>query len=1436
MATSTGIGDEVLDDSGFPRISVSRALETETESFAEESVDPGYGRLLACFGMDHLGSSSSSCAKLGKDNFGNWKIEIKDVLEANGILDVTDGTTKKPDGGSRPEEKKELADWIAGDAKARHIIRRTLDEVTLNHVRECKTSKEILDKITTHREPQTTDALMTALLDFMGLKWTASDDVTGFMSRLSVIQGQVTSSQSGANQLKLDDKLLIAKTLASLPGSFTPFIQSWYLTAKSDAKLEDFTKHLRKAEILIEEKTEPTAGDVYQAGFRKQDTVRKDQRRDSRKKKIPDLKKRTEFKGNCFGCGKPGHMKMNCPDRKQSGSTADAGSNGSTSGPGSSKKDGGVMNASCAFKVISDAGCILADSGASHHLTGNKSWFCSMRRLEAPHVFNAAGSCIQSTHVGSIRVDVSIDGKNWTQKTWEDVHYCEQMGQTTLLSTGVMAKKGFAFMHDDQIMSIYSKSSREPFIGGYVLPNTSNCIPYIRIRDPGMSCFKAESLDLWHRRLGHVSDNCIKLMESKGLVDGLSLDSSTRDFCEGCRLGKMTIGSHPQKLERRSCHPGERIHSDVCHVPLESITGFKYFLTFKDESSGYRIVYFLKSKEQVPPTIKSFLESVERVTGRKVISFRSDCGTEYCNQEVEGYLKSSGIQHETSAPYVKQGNGMAERENRTLQDTARAMLFNVDLSKTQRESLWSEAVGTAAYLRNRVPNRDDRDATPHEKWTGRKPDVSHLKVFGSPAYVRIPDAMRKKMDPKSWKGIFVGYDSLTEKIFRVFDPVRGKVFRVADVIIEDGGDKPFVLFPFPVNSHDHDAVDHGSTPVAETDDTLIGTSDPTLVGSPMEQDSVPVADDEELSSSEEEKSESDEDDDDSFHSLETLAPEPTPEKRPVGRPKKGDEKPKEDPGPHRMSMRTRQPVDYKKEKISMMTVALDPVSVTDALSRVDGDRWKEAMDSEMKSLIDNETWILVDRPKDQDTVSCRWIFKSKLKPDGSIGRYKGRLVARGFQQRHGIDYQETFASVVRYESIRVVLSLAAHHDMDMMQFDIKTAFLNGPLHEKVFMEQPDRYSDGSDRVCLLKKSLYGLKQAPRNWNQTFDEFVKSEGFKSSIADPGLYYRKVDKELMLLTLYVDDGLICSTSRMLLDGFIQKLTSRFETTVNDPAVYVGMQITRDREEKTIRICQSRYIRQVLQRFGQDGRSVSTPMQPGIKILDSGSEKEYDASFPYLEAVGCLMYLSSVSRPDITFAVVKMASFSRNPSMVHWNCVKRILKYLSGTQDASLTFGGEEPLVFRAVTDSDWGGDHREMKSTSGFMMLLNGSPVSWTSRLQKKTALSSLEAEYVSLAEGLKEILYFRKLLKPLGVDVSNPTSVDVDNKSVVALSFNPEFHNRSKFVTIKYFRIRQENGSRIQVNWIPTTENPADILTKALDPLKLKKMLHLIRFNLNEERR
>ena len=817
-----------------------------------------------------------------------------------------------------------------------------------------------------------------------------------------------------------------------------------------------------------------------------------------------------KFKGKCHKCGKIGHTKRDCWSKSEKSERSEPQKDSKES---KDVKSGNGLSASSAFE-LRHTGCIIADSGASVHLSGNIEWFSSLRKLRAPLVLNIAnGKTLKATHVGDIKIEKSINGKMWENRTWESVYYCEDMSGESLFSTTFMEKtKGYGFYHGKGIMKLMD--GKKTILGGRRLDN--QYVPFIRVVTPSASVRIARSIGLWHQRLGHVSDNMIRAMARNDLADGLEVIITKRDDCDSCHLGKQTISPHPT-CKRRECLPGQRFHSDVCHVGVTSWNRCRYFLTLKDEASGYRRVFFMKSKEEVSSILKQFFLEAEKETGRKVISLRTDNGTEYVNDKVKDVLRSVNVIHELSPPYVKQCNGMAERENRTLCDTARSLLFNTDLSRTDRHLLWTEAIGTAAYLRNRVPNRGNISSTPYFEWFGKKPDVSHLRVFGAKAFVRVPDSMRRKMDPKARKTIFVGYDCYTNKVYRVFNPDKKTVERVADVEITDVTDATDqVLFPVPLEEQEEEFEEQIAEELPVINEVTVTDSDDDFVDATME------------------------------------VTESSSTTRPL--------KKKEHSGVPQLvpSDRVLRNRVNKSARLAAMKVSLDPVSYEDATSRDDSAFWKQAMDDEMASLLKNQTWELKPLPKGQPVVSCRWVFKSKLQPDGTIERHKARLVARGFSQTRGIDCFETFSPVVRYESVRTVLAIVAKHDMELAQFDVKTAFLNSSLEEEIYMQQPEGYEDGSDRVCRLKKGLYGLKQAPRNWNAKFNQFVASCGLTQSESDPCVFTKGANTDdWTILCLYVDDGLVACKRKKTLDTFVSSLTSEFEVVCHEPSCYVGME---------------------------------------------------------------------------------------------------------------------------------------------------------------------------------------------------------------------------------------------------------------------------------------
>lgn len=278
-------------------------------------------------------------------------------------------------------------------------------------------------------------------------------------------------------------------------------------------------------------------------------------------------------------------------------------------------------------------------------------------------------------------------------------------------------------------------------------------------------------------------------------------------------------------------------------------------------------------------------------------------------------------------------------------------------------------------------------------------------------------------------------------------------------------------------------------------------------------------------------------------------------------------------------------------------------------------------------------------------------------------KFKSRLCAKGFVQEKGIDYNETFAPTTRFDSIRVLLSIAAKHDYEIMQFDIKTAFLYGDLDEELYLKPPEGTGIDSSLVCKLKKSLYGLKQAPHCWNKKFHTFLNEYGFIRSNADHCVYRGTIDNSKVLLVLYVDDGLVMTENVNALEAVLSHLKSSFNVTIDEPNYFVGMEIHRDRANRSIFIHQSSYINRIIKKFNQqDAKIVNIPADPHALMTANDENKRDD--IPYREAVGSLIFASTVCRPDITYAVGVVSRFLSQPTNSHWNATKRILKYLIGT----------------------------------------------------------------------------------------------------------------------------------------------------------------------------
>jgi hypothetical protein len=482
---------------------------------------------------------------------------------------------------------------------------------------------------------------------------------------------------------------------------------------------------------------------------------------------------------------------------------------------------------------------------------------------------------------------------------------------------------------------------------------------------------------------------------------------------------------------------------------------------------------------------------------------------------------------------------------------------------------------------------------------------------------------------------------------------------------------------------------------------------------------------------------------------------------------------------------------YLAESEDLMEAALteipgDPKTLSQARSRPDWPQWQQAMDREINTLEEAGTWITVSRPRGKNIVSCKWVFRIKRKADGAIEKYKACLVVCGFTQKFGVNYFNTFSPVARLASFRVILAYAAHNDWDIDTFDFNGAYLNGELSEDkdIYMQSPPGYDTEGESVKHLKKSLYGLKQAGHKWYNTLCRALTDLGFRVNNADPGVFSARNDKHTTILAVHVDDCLITSSSTPIISDYKRKLNSHYSLTDLGPIHWLlSIKIICNRDTRTISLSQTSYIGVILSKFAlSDTKPATTPIVPGASYNKTDAPSDATAAAhmnktPYREAVGSLMYTAVATRPDITFAISTLSQFLDNPGEVHWEAVKHVFHYLSGTKHHSLTYGNERHDLI-GYTDAD-GASQEHCHAISGLTFLIDGAAVSWMSHKQEIITLSTAEAEYVAA----KECIWLRCLIGPLFGAATTPTTLFCDNQAALRLATDDNYHARTKHINI-----------------------------------------------------
>lgn len=1260
------------------------------------------------------------------------------------------------------EATRRRSKWENDDYICRGHILNGMSDSLFDVYQNVESAKELWDSLESKYMAEDASSKKFLVSNFMGYKMIDSRPVMEQYHEMLRILGQFAQ-----HNLKMDEAISVAVIIDKLPPSWKDFKHT-LKHKKEELTLVQLGSHLRIEESLKTQELDNNPKGKNQIGSSSVNMVEGEGSKNSNK-----FKGKRKFKGKddkssnkkaklvCWGCNKPGHLKKDCRLRKVN-KDKDVGPSGSKDpDKQQGQKSDFIQNLkyvqnyvsviSEAFYVQDDDVAWWVDSGATSHVCKDLRWFKDYQPIEDGPVVkmgNVATEPIKG--LGSVLLNFT-SGKCLSL---DNVLYVPGI-RKNLLSEIVLSKCGYKqVLESDK----YILSRHGTFVGfGYVC----NGMIRLNLNYPSYDnsiCMASTSTSnslnksqLWHARLGHIHYKRLKDMSKMSMIPAFDMNI---EKCKTCMLTKIT--RQPFKDVVRESKVLELIHSDLCDFhATPSLGNKKYVVTFIDDASRYCYVYLLHSKDEALDKFKIYKQQVELHKNELIKVLRTDRGGEYYDPV---YFESTGIIHQTTAPYTPQQNGVAERKNRTLKEMVNSMLSYSGLS----EGFWGEAMLTACYILNRTPNKKSK-ASPYELWHKKVPNLSYLKVWGCRAVVRLTEPKRKNLGEKGIDCIFIGYAEHS-KAYRFYviesnDSVSvNTVIESRDAIFDE---ERFTSIPRP-----RDLIQQSSSKnTTQGENVSAGTSS---------------------------------------------VPEP------------------------RRSTRTRKAKSFgsdfqlylvegtRDETISehqyCYIIEEDPKTFSEAMASRDVHFWKEAIQDEIDSIMHNNTWVLADLPPGCKALGCKWILKRKMKVDGTIDKYKARLVIQGFRQKEGIDFFDTYAPVARISTIRLLLALAAIHNLVIHQMDVKTAFLNGELDEEIYMKQPEGFvmPGHENKVCKLKKSLYGLKQAPKQWHQKFDDVILSNGFALNQADKCVYSKfETSGKGVIICLYVDDMLIFGTSQDEVDKTKKFLSSSFDMKdMGEADVILGIRIKRG--NNGISITQSHYIEKILKKFNFENCSpVSTPIDPSLKLLPNKGSPV--SQLEYSRAIGCLMYAMISTRPDIAYAVGKLSRYTSNPSSHHWQAINRVFKYLKGTMDYGLTYSGY-PSVLEGYSDASWINNLEDHSSTSGWVFLLGGGAISWASKKQTCITSSTMESEFIALAAAGKEAEWLRNLIYeiPLWPKPISTISIRCDSAATLAKVYSQVYNGKSRHLDVRHSMIREliTNGV-ISVEFVRTQLNLADHLTKGL---------------------
>lgn len=1320
------------------------------------------------------------------------------------------------------------------DARAATAIMEACSQEALQHIVDLETAKEQWEHLKSLYLPVGTAQLsrkLQAFGDYQPQKGASIAVIARELSNLQFDIGAISPIERPTTNAKIGKLFRVLRGLNS--AHYGPMILQLELSG-SNKEWETVVAYCTEFELQLKE---------LQGSVGKRPPIEQALQAESPGGKKP--KKggfKNGFSGTCYNCEQKGHMARECPKKKVLGnsgpkkdpSTGPLPTPGGRSGLSPQREDaktaceevwvtaigqqpveseGRSHLEACNFSAETPKQPLswLVDSGCSKHMTPYKSAFKEYSRLEVPTEVNtASGAKLLGVGIGSVTVRVAVGG-SIKPITITGVLYVPGLAGS-LISVLQLQDRGFSVCTEPAPGKSLVLSFRGKTVGYAARIGKS-----YRLVTEGLEpeeAYMADALgevspELLHRRMGHLSHSSLKGLDSvtTGLTGPIK---PMEDTCTACILAKAVKVINRAQPERTSEVLGRVIVDWWGPFSVPSLGGATMMLVACDEASRKLWLRF-GARRDFLALFQSLQAELERETNLKMKVVRSDNAPEF--KATAAILAPIGLKWEFSSLYFQEQVGTPERLNRVLITLSRAMLMACNLPL----KFWAEAASTVAYIRNRTPVGPE-GKTPEEAYSGKKPYIGHMRVWGCLAYARVPKENREnKLEPVAIQCIFIGYRP-TKRQYRLYNPQAQEVIvATAPKFEEDkllkwnwGSDTvtgdlvlPWeaweaVQTPIHIGEKRPDSwnlLPEGDTIIVDSGESR-ESSDPREAEQALE--GVPIAE--------------------SLGELEGAAEEALP----------GAEREPTEPEQAWVTELQSELFSNEEAYITLEGPIVLPKNAAEAYSDpIHGAEWRAATEVEVTKLQALNTWEVVNLPPGSAAVGCRLVFAVKYTPTGLIDRYKVRVVAQGFSQQPEIDFLETFSPALRQESLRVLLALAVVEDLEILQCDVVSAYPRAQLHATVYVKPPEPLKEllglgGSQKVFRLNTALYGLKQSGREWYIEACRGLKQLGFEPLFSEPSILINPSKGQI--IGLYVDDMLVLGKNRQAVQATVNAIGRLWEIKdLGDVKVILGLRVQRNRLKRTLKIDQTLYIQALLQRFKlQEATPTTLPMVGRESLGKALKEEPRCDQALYQSAIGGLSWVYRGTRLDIAYPVNQLASYCSDPSVRHWNAALRVMRYLKGSINYSLEFGtpGLHGLELQGFCDADYAGDADSRLSTTGALFLLGGAPAVWVSVKQRCVAQSTGESEYIAACDASKIGMWLRGLLRELqrGQYLGKSLQVKLfsDNTACIAMAKDPIAHAKTKHIEVRYHYIRQLVAyGKLSIEHIGTEEMLADILTKPL---------------------